>query len=182
MVFTLLVSVVRPVFFHRFLIICLPAWLLAVAVGAAGIRRSRLRALAIAAVCLLSLVSTVMSYTRVREDWRGVANYLIVHADSRDRVVYYGGIGKFAVESYRDWLPGGTSNRPIAVEVHHESSEWLEKIAGAGRVWLVLYPANQTDATALEVETELHRRYTAGETKQFRAVAVTEFVAKSGGH
>jgi mannosyltransferase len=28
---TLLVSVVRPVFFHRFLIICLPAWLLAVA-------------------------------------------------------------------------------------------------------------------------------------------------------
>ena len=31
---SLLVSLVHPVFFHRFLIICLPAWLLAVAVGA----------------------------------------------------------------------------------------------------------------------------------------------------
>ena len=35
-VFTLLVSAVRPVFFHRFLIICLPARLLAVAVGASS--------------------------------------------------------------------------------------------------------------------------------------------------
>ncbi len=78
-IISLLVSLARPVFFHRFLIICLPAWLLAVAVGRArpGHRRERS---AIAGVCVLSLVSTVISYTRVREDWRGVANYLIEHA------------------------------------------------------------------------------------------------------
>ena len=79
-VFSLAASVVRPLFFHRFLIICLPAWLLAVAVGASALRQRRMRVLAIAGVCLLSLMSTVISYTRVREDWRGVANYLIAHA------------------------------------------------------------------------------------------------------
>lgn len=181
-IFTLLASVVRPVFFHRFLIICLPAWLLAVAVGANGIGRPRVRKLAIAGVCVLSLVSTVISYTRVREDWRGVANYLIAHAGAQDRVVYYEGVGNFAVESYRGWLPGGADNRPMAVEAHPPSQEWQEKIAGARRVWLVLYPANKIDDAARVVEAELQSRYTAGETKQFRAVSVTEFVRKSGGH
>ena len=177
-IFTLLVSVVRPVFFHRFLIICLPAWLLAVAVGASGISRARLRTLAIAAVCVLSLVSTVISYTRVREDWRGVANYLIANAAAQDRVVYYEGVGNFAAESYRDWLPGGTNNRPVTIEVNSASHEWREKLAGAGRVWLVRYPTNKRDEMAQAVASELQSRYTAGQTKQFRAITVTEFVPK----
>ena len=177
-IFTLVVSVVRPVFFHRFLIICLPAWLIAVAVGASGINKTKLRALVIASVCLLSLASTVLSYTRVREDWRGVANYLIGHASAQDRVVYYEGVGNFAAESYRDWLPGGANNRPKAVEVRAGSQSWLGAVAGARRVWLVLYPSNRSDATALGVETELHNHYTAVATQPFRAVTVTEFVAK----
>ena len=177
-IFTLLVSVVRPVFFHRFLMICLPAWLLAVAVGANGIVRPRLRSLAIAAVGVLSLVSTVVSYTRVREDWRGVANYLIANAAAQDRVVYYEGVGNFAAESYRDWLPGGTNNRPMAIEVSSASNEWRDKLAGAGRVWLVRYPANKNDDTAQALQAELQSRYAAGETKQFRAITVTEFAAK----
>jgi len=177
-IFTVIVSVVRPVFFHRFLIICLPAWLLAVAVGASGFARPRLRSLAIAAACVLSLVSTVISYTRVREDWRGVANYLIANAAAQDRVVYYEGVGNFAAESYRDWLPGGTNNRPTAIEVSSASNEWREKLAGAGRVWLVRYPTNKTDDTARSVELELQRRYTPVETKQFRAITLTEFMRK----
>ena len=76
-------------FFHRFLIICLPSWLLAIAVGVTAIRQVRTRTLAIAGVCVLSLVSTMISYTRVREDWRGAANYLIDHATAQDRVLYY---------------------------------------------------------------------------------------------
>jgi uncharacterized membrane protein len=178
MVFTLLVSVVRPVFFHRFLIICLPAWLLAVAVGVSALIPRRTRNLAIAGVCALSLASTVMSYSREREDWRGVANYLIMNATAQDRVVYYQGVGNFASESYRDWLPGGSANRPGAVEVSPQSNEWLAKISSARRVWLVQYPASLSDDTLRRVEAELHRRYSPGASQQFRAVTVTEFVAK----
>ena len=177
-VFTLLVSFVRPIFFHRFLIICLPAWLLAVAVGMREMPQVRWRAPVIAGVCALSLVSTALSYSRVREDWRGVANFLIDNARAQDAVVYYQGVGNFAAESYRDWLPGGAGNRPTPVEVGAPGADWRSKIVRTPRVWLVEYPASISNDTSRAVEAELHRRYTQAASKGFRAVTVTEFVAK----
>jgi uncharacterized membrane protein len=177
--FTLAVSAVRPLFFHRFLIICLPAWLLAVAVGTCAIAELRIRVLAIAGVCMFSLVSTMLSYSRVREDWRGAVNLLIDNARAQDVVLYYQPVSNWAAESYRDWMPGGAANRPAAVSVNPGSNDWRAKIAGARRVWLVQYPANLSDDTLRAVETELHRRYNAGAAEQFRAVTVTEFVAKN---
>ncbi len=176
---SLLVSTVRPVFFHRFLIICLPAWLLAVAVGTRSLRRRPVRLWAIAGICVLSLVSTWLSYSRVREDWRGVVNFLIDNADAQDVVVYYRGVGDFAAESYRDWLPGGGSNRPRPVEVGAPGTDWRAKIVGVPRVWLVEYPSNASDDTSRAVEAELHSRYTQVASQEFRAVTVTEFVRSS---
>jgi uncharacterized membrane protein len=177
-VFSLLVSVVRPVFFHRFLIICLPAWLLAVAVAICTILQRRIAMLAVAGVCVLSLVSTVISYSRMREDWRGAVNFLIDNARSQDVVLYYQPVGGWAAESYRDWLPGGGANRPISVKVEQQSNDWRTKIAGAKRVWLVEYPASLSDGTTRTVEAELHSRYTAIAAQQYRAITVAEFVAK----
>ena len=178
-VFSLLVSLVRPVFFHRFLIICLPAWLLGCAAGACALRHRPIRFWAIAGVCALSLVSTMMSYSRPREDWRGVVNFLIDNARAQDVVLYYQPVGNWAAENYRDWLPGGSANRPLAVGVTAQSNDWRGKIAGARRVWLVEYPENPSDDTARSLEAELHSRYTAVATQEFRAITVTEFVAKS---
>ena len=172
---SLLASIVRPVFFHRFLIICLPWWLLACAVGAMALRDVRLRLWSIVGVCVLSLVSVMMSYSRIREDWRGVANYLIDNARARDVVLYYRGVGSFATESYRNWLPGGNVNRPRAVEVIPGSEKWRDEISGAQRVWLVEYPANLDDVMMRTLEAELHSRYSAVASSSFRAVTVTEF-------
>ena len=177
-VFSLLVSIVRPVFFHRFLIICLPAWLLAVAAAICAISQRRLAMLAVAGVCVLSLVSTVMSYSRMREDWRGAVNFLIDNARSQDVVLYYQSVGGWAAENYRDWLPGGAANRPTAVSVEPQSNDWRAKITGVRRIWLVEYPANVSDDISRGVETELHSRYTAVAAQQYRAITVTEFVAK----
>ena len=177
-IFSLLASVIRPVFFHRFLMICLPAWLLAVAVGALSLQRRPTRLWAIVGICILSLVSTWLSYSRVREDWRGVVNFLIDNADAQDAVVYYRGVGDFAAESYRDWLPGGSANRPLPVEVGAPGTEWRVKIVAVRRVWLVEYPSNASDDTSRAVEAELHSRYTQVASQRFRAVTVTEFVAK----
>jgi uncharacterized membrane protein len=177
-VFSLLVSVVRPVFFHRFLIICLPAWILAVAAGVCALSQRRIAMLAVAGVCMLSLLSTAMSYSRMREDWRGAVNFLIDSARAQDVVLYYQPVGGWAAESYRDWLPGGGANRPTAVSVDPQAGDWRSKVAGARRVWLVEYPATVTDDTTRSVETELHSRYAAVAVQQYRAITVTEFVAK----
>jgi uncharacterized membrane protein len=175
---SLLVSIVRPVFFHRFLIICLPAWLLAIAAAICVLSRRRIAMLAVAGVCVLSLASTVMSYSRMREDWRGAVNFLIDNARPQDVVLYYQPVGGWAAESYRDWLPGGGANRPMAVSVDPQAGDWRSKVAGARRVWLVEYPANLSDDTARAVETQLHSRYAAVAVQQYRAMTVTEFVAK----
>ncbi len=175
---SLLVSVVQPVFFHRFLIICLPAWLLACAVGACALRERPVRLWAIVGVCALSLVSTSMSYSRMREDWRGAVNYLIDNARAQDVVLYYQPVGNWAAESYRDWLPGGGANRPTALGVSAQSNDWRTKVTGARRVWLVEYPAMTSDDTSRSLEAELHSRYSVVAMQSFRAVTVTEFAAK----
>jgi hypothetical protein len=177
-IFSLLVSVARPVFFHRFLMICLPAWLLAVAAGISVLTQARIKTIAVAGVCALSLLSTVLSYSRMREDWRGTVNFLIDNARSQDVVLYYQSVGGWAAESYRDWLPGGGANRPAAVSVEPQSNDWRGKLAGARRVWLVEYPANVSDDSIRAVETELHSRYTSVAVQPYRAITVTEFVAK----
>ena len=79
-VLTLLVSIVRPAFYHRFLIICLPGWVLMTAVGAQrNFAADAWRRSAIAVVCALSLVSVVILQRRITEDWRGAVNYLIAN-------------------------------------------------------------------------------------------------------
>src|SRR5271157_5925371 len=99
-VISLLVSIVRPIFYHRFLIIGLPAWVLMTAVGAAGIRSRTWRAAAVAGVCVLSLTSAITSYSRVQEDWRGVTRYLIAEARPEDRELYYQPEGYFRSEEH----------------------------------------------------------------------------------
>lgn len=174
-VLTLLVSLARPIFFHRFLIICLPGWLLMVAAGAEQIRRAGLRRSLNAAVIVLSLAATIVSYTHPREDWRGVAQYLIAQANPQDRVLYYSPVGYFATENYREWLPGGEAPRPQGVMVNPPSLDWIPKLDSAPRIWMVRYPATLDDATYRATVAELLKDYTAAGARQFRSIGVTEF-------
>jgi len=172
---TLLISIVRPVFYHRYLIICLPAWILMTSLGAVQGSTGALRRWAFLSVCMLSLVCTFISYRRVTEDWRGVANYLIANAGVSDRVLYYQPDGQFAGESYRDWLPAGNTSRPPAIGIDISNSDWEREIAHAGRVWLVLYRARPNDAEARAIERELSAQREAGTQKNFRGIMVIEY-------
>ena len=174
-VITLLASIERPAFYHRFLIICLPGWLLMIAIGAEQISAFSWRSSVIAAICVLSLASTLVMYKRVTEDWRGAVDYLIANAGANDRVLYYQSVGEFAGESYRDWLPGGKQSRPAAVGVDPANVAWKNEIDRAQQVWLVLYRANGNDSGSQVIEQELMKRYQRGEERDFRGVSVIEF-------
>ncbi len=177
-IIVLLVSAVRPAFYHRFLIICLPAFVMMTAVGALRIRRSRLRISAVACVCILSLVATAISYTRVTEDWRGAVSYLIAESHPGDRVLFYQSLGAFAAENYWNWLPGGGAPRAKEVDVNPPSGDWERQIGDAPRVWLVLYRAKVDDPESRAIEQELLKRYDKGGEKNFRGVTVIEYDAK----
>ena len=86
--FAFLISVtVKPIFVDRYLIVSVPALALVAATGVAAIRP---RALAVAAVAVLVVVSIQEirgDYADPNEDWRGAAVFLAAHATSRDGVV-----------------------------------------------------------------------------------------------
>lgn len=178
-IIVLAISIVRPAFYHRFLIICLPSWVMMTAVGALQIRHRFLRVSGIACVCILSLVSTVILYTRVTEEWRGVVTYLIAEAHSEDRVLFYQSLGAFAAENYWNWLPGGGREpRPKEVDVSPPSTDWEHQIGDAPRVWLVLYRAKVDDPESRAIEQELLKTYDGGVPKIFRGVTVIEYEAR----
>ncbi len=177
-VLTLLISVVRPAFYHRFLIICLPSFVMMTAAGATQAGKSVCRVCLPIAIGILSLVSTVMLYGRVTEDWRGAVSYLVAKTQVDDRVLYYQSVGYFAGENYRDWLPGGSGQHATGVGVDPPNSDWERKITGAPHVWLVLHRAKADEAEVRAVSRELEHQYVAVETKVFRGVSVTEYRLK----
>ncbi len=126
-------------------------------------------------VCALSLASAITSYSRVQEDWRGVTRYLIAEARPGDRVLYYHAEGSFAVENYRNWLPGGSATRPQGIAVSASNDDWTNQINGAGRVWLVLYRAKPDDPLVHAIDTNLRKRYSVEQEVPFRAVTIIEY-------
>ncbi len=177
LVTTLLVSIIRPAFYHRFLIICLPGWLLMIALGLLRIRRRAWRAAAVGAVCALSLVTTIMLYGRASEDWRATVIYLIAKSRPEDRILYYRSVGQFAGESYREWLQP-TTPKPASTGLDPLDASWPSAIGNSQRVWLVLYRAEPDDAEAKNIQRELGQRYQLDSEKNFTGVTVFQYTAK----
>lgn len=177
-VLTLLVSIVRPAFYHRFLIICLPGWLLMTAAGALQLRMRAWRTGAIAAVCLLSLATTTLFYARQTEEWRGAVAYLMANTRADDRVLYYQSVGQFAAESYRDWRQPSNAARPQSLGIKAANSDWERDLDHAARLWLVLYRVKPNDTESLAIQRELSTHYGAGEEKKFSGVTIVEYKAK----
>lgn len=172
---TVLASAVRPSFYHRFLIICLPGWILMTAIGAETIRPRASKMIAVGCVCVLSLASTVILYHRVTEDWRSAVHQLIEDARPNDRVLYYQSVGEFAGENYRDWLPGGNGPRPKSIPANGDGN-WKQQINDAPRVWLVLYRAKATDFAVKEIQESLEQReFRLKNANTFPGVTVMEF-------
>jgi uncharacterized membrane protein len=175
---TLAVSIVRPAFYHRFLVICLPAFVMMTAVGILQNSGRAWRTAVVVGVCLLSLMATVVVYTHAPEDWRGAVRYMIAHAHPDDRVLYYQGVGYFAGQNYRGWLPGGSEWTPVEIAVNGTDRSWKQEIQGSSRVWLVLYRAKADDSASRAIEQELLKSHDAAEEKTFRGITVMEYNPK----
>ena len=175
---TLLVSIMRPAFYHRFLIICLPGWLLMIASGALSISARVWRRTAIAVLCTLSLATTVLLFRRETEDWRGTMKYLIANTRPDDHVLYYDAVGQFAGENYRDWLQSEGAVRPATTGVKPGNSDWVADLNSARRVWLVLYRSQPGEADTQEIERMLAQRYVRADQRSFTRIIVVEYLAK----
>ncbi len=94
---TLAVSAIKPLFFSRYMVMCVPALVLlaareiAVALAAPGLKRPAATAVLVV-LLLLSGWGTERYFVGLKnqtEDWRSAVNYILAHQQARDGAVFY---------------------------------------------------------------------------------------------
>jgi mannosyltransferase len=103
-ILVLAASVVKPLFLPRYLLFCLPAWTLGVAVGIARLRPVWLAWTLGAVISLLCVQGTrgyyLQDFDIVREDWRSASLYILHHAEAGD-AIFFSNYGRMPFEYYR---------------------------------------------------------------------------------
>jgi len=150
----LVVSLWRPVFLIRYLLVSLPAMILLAAIGLEQLRRTVLIAAAVVAIGWMSLQGVGSYYAHdfdlSRDDWRDAARALLAEAQPGDAALFYVPTGRMSYEYYRSLdgktagpevlypahVPGRLDYRDFIVEPLGESLQGVR--LDAPRVWLVL--------------------------------------------
>lgn len=144
-----LYSLVMPVFAVRYLLICLPPFVMLGALGLVALRRPW-RAAALAAVLLFSCAGLYNWYFRTtKENWREAARFVLTQSKSRDAVGFFVYFMSSAYEYY-DRVLEAPGPRPRRVElssgpywiggaVPDPDLRLLEELPGEhDRLWLLL--------------------------------------------
>lgn len=181
MLATLLLSLWRPMFFHRFLMICLVPFLLLAAAGLAEMRNRRAMAALATGILALSGVATALSYNKVREDWRGAAGFTLRSGNAGDPVIFYLKDGAAPFAYYRERLGARMRERQIirceTPPTAKEAEEWAKLYP---RMWLVRFPStgNMDAVTAQITGDMLAGGYKQCARGEFKGISVAGFCAR----
>ena len=169
--FSFLLSYWKPVFFYRYLIVSLPAFLALVARGFDLMPRRWLRALLPVAVGL-SLAAVFISY-RPEEDWKGACGYLLQNTRPGDATIF-NGQGRLPLEYYGRRFYGEKGGPAVIFAGYPAAGS-----AGAGygrlypRVWFVYFPDFVSDANIRTLQSNLASIYSLRTERKFKAIKVT---------
>jgi mannosyltransferase len=168
--FAFLVSYYKPIFFFRYLIICLPAFLLVIAHGIASWPRSKIRTAVLAVGLCLSLTSVVLAY-KTEEDWDGSIRYLFSRVQNGEAV--FPGAGGVPLEYFkRHWYAPGEAPRLELPEYSRTEASVAEFARSHQRVWVIVFPNFAPEPQTLKLSHALSAYYAVTEEKKFRAVTI----------
>ncbi len=156
-------SIWTPMFFHRFLIVCLPAFVLLVTRGLMQVRASSVW---VAAFAILSIVTVFLSYSRTRENWRDAVHYVLSQTQPGDAIWFYRDYAETPFEYYENRTT--PKNYPERL-----SGENLPELHGEKRLWVVFYPVGSAGAAA--IESKFGDEYTALSQSNFRGMHIVLF-------
>jgi mannosyltransferase len=186
----LLVSIARPVFAPRYLIISMPAWIMLAAAGIA-VRWPRLLVGIVAVGVALSGIDGVRSYYKAdfdigRNDVRSATSYILDHAQPGDGVIFYTLSIRFPYDYYAahanagnkpDILWPGTNTKlvwrnfmgvPAAARVPGFAQ-------GRERIWVVTTPLPPNDPKFTAFEAALQQQYRLEDTHDVPYVHIMLF-------
>ncbi len=186
----LLVSIARPMFAPRYLIISMPAWIMLAAAGINALR-PRLLAVPVTAAVLWFGIAGVRSYYKIdfdigRNDVRSATSYILENCRPSDGIVFYTVSTRFPYDYYAAHT--STSTKPdILWPGSNAGVGWRDFMgapsparvpdfaAGHGRIWVVTTPMPPNDPKFAAFEAALNRQYRLTNTQDFPFVRVTLF-------
>jgi mannosyltransferase len=170
---TVVVSLHKPVFVHRYLLVSLPGYLLLIGLGLSKLRK-RVLVAALVIVIALSGVSIVQGYFRPIEDWRGVVEYVLSNAEKGDALLVYVPYGSNNFNFYASRMERKRPHPPV---IPIDTSGGTSQIAKLSlpRAWLLLYPSPHVAELAPQFERDLTARYGNQQRREFKGVTVILF-------
>jgi hypothetical protein len=169
----ILVSVHKPVFVHRYLLISLPGYLLLVALGLESLKKYVL-AVVLAVFFALSGVSIVQGYFRPIEDWRGAVNDVLSNQQAGDALLIYIPYGSNNFNFYARRFERTQQHPPFVYLDGTGTPEQIGSVS-APRTWLILYPSPHVAELAQRFERALEARYEREQRMEFKGVSVILF-------
>ncbi len=179
------VSLVKPILYPRYLLMCVPAAVLLASQGIVTIEcwLPKSGKLISSTVWLLMIVLSMVGVRRFDAslamsglDWRGVTKYILVHGDARDAAMFYSVSGGWAWQYYSGREAQGEMSAPKAVDLPYLDRASIENCtAPYQRVWLVLHQeiaTPQTDAKGELLRETLQRRFRLVGEKQFEGLSI----------
>jgi mannosyltransferase len=173
------VSMIRPIFYDRYLIVILPALATLAAIGISSLKPRWLQSVTLAIIVALSLPPLLSYYGadyKEAEDWRGAVSYVARSAKPGDGVVFLSRYGRRPFEYYLERVdaraglepiyPGVTWGRypPVLGDLNIESTTTAAARLpdGYARVWAILlwrgFESIHEDAGPLEAALNQHYR------------------------
>jgi hypothetical protein len=176
-----------PVLQARYLIVCLPAFLLLVADGLTQIKSKVVFTAAFMAVVGLSIVG-VFAYFRSRTDsnrgdnWRDASRYILSEAQPGDVVVFPYSAEEIAFREYQTRFPQPSRSlllipQETNLELLSTAGQWTLPQAAASlhsRVWMI--SALQPNSRSRDIEAALESRLREHTLRRFGFVTVRLFV------
>jgi mannosyltransferase len=175
--FAFSLSYYKPIFFFRYLIICLPAFLLVIAHAISQWRPSRYRKPVLAVGLCLSLTSVVLAY-KTEEDWDSSMHYLFSQVHNGDTV--FPGAGGVPLEYFsRHWFGPGTAPRLELPEYAKAEGSAASFARSHARVWVIVFPNFAPEPQTRQLWRAFTPYYSVAEEKKFRAVTIQRWDARS---
>jgi 4-amino-4-deoxy-L-arabinose transferase-like glycosyltransferase len=162
------ISLVKPILYPRFLLMCVPFAVLLAAQGIVTIAQSISYGRLVSFVLLILMAALSLLGTREFQaslqtpglDWRGVSKYILARRQPTDAVVFYTFGGIWAWDYFVGLEREAGDSAPVPATIFplgFDPADIKSKTAPYRRVWLVLQqdiPTPQSDAnTALLVQT-----------------------------
>lgn len=177
----LLVSIIKPMFVPRYLIVCLPPLVLLAAVGFSQINHRGLLALGLTLVVALGLRGDYYYYTRATlEDFRGTTRHILTRAQPGDAVLFIAEYVRAPFEYYRSRLPRTAASEGIVILPRDVSDGRKDLPQLYDRVWLFLSHDEYFPTVEQSIVASLVTRYHTMEEQAFNGVRVRLYSARNG--